>query len=78
MKIAILGTGYVGLITGVCLAYKNHNVIAVDINENIVRTINSSKPHIYEENLDEMLKKVISKKNFYATTSVESALEKSE
>ena len=64
MKVAIIGTGYVGLITGVCLAYKNHNVIAVDINENIVRTINRSKPHIYEENLDEMLQKGYFKEKF--------------
>ena len=46
MKITIVGTGYVGLITGVCLASKGHKVIAVDINKKIVESINKSN-HIF-------------------------------
>ena len=34
MRIAVAGTGYVGLVTGVCLAEKNHNVICIDIDKN--------------------------------------------
>ena len=78
MKITIVGTGYVGLITGVCLASKGHKVIAVDINKKIVESINKSKPHFHEKGLPELLKKVISNKSFYASTSLEKALNLSE
>ena len=59
MKITIVGTGYVGLITGICLSSKGHQVIAVDINKKIVESINKSKPHFHEKGLPELLKKVI-------------------
>ena len=78
MKVSVIGTGYVGLITGVCLASKGHEVICVDINQEIVKSINESKPHIYERNLGEMLNQVILEKKFYATSSISNALDKSE
>ena len=70
MKIAILGTGYVGLITGVCLAKRGHKVVSVDINLDIVNRINKCKAHIYEKNLNELLYEVIESDNFYATNSL--------
>tara|TARA_B100000212_G_C27373015_1_gene533429 strand:+ start:185 stop:1540 length:1356 start_codon:yes stop_codon:yes gene_type:complete len=78
MKIAILGTGYVGLITGVCLAKRGHKVVSVDINLDIVNRINKCKAHIYEKNLNELLYEVIESDNFYATNSLEKALDVSE
>ncbi len=78
MKITIVGTGYVGLITGVCLSSKGHKVINVDINTKIVECINKSEPHFHEKGLPELLKKVILNKNFSASTSLEKALNVSE
>lgn len=58
MKIAIAGTGYVGLVTGVCLAEVGHdNVVCVDIDENKVELMKSGKSPIYEADLEELMKK---------------------
>lgn len=76
MRIAILGTGYVGLITGVCLALKGHEVICVDKNKNIVKKLNLAKPTIYEKGLEKILRKVVRSKNFSATQDINYALKK--
>ena len=52
MNVTIIGTGYVGLITGVCLAYKGHSVNCYDINKKIINSINNGVPPIYEQNLE--------------------------
>ena len=57
MKIAVAGTGYVGLVAGVCFAEKGHNVICVDVDENKVNLMKSGKSPIYEEGLEELLAK---------------------
>jgi len=59
MKIAVVGTGYVGLVSGVCLAEKGHEVICVDNDLSKVDKINSGISPIYEEGLDELLRKNI-------------------
>ena len=74
MKLCIVGTGYVGLVSGVCLASKGHEVICVDKEPLIVEKINSKKSPIYEKNLPELLAKVISSGNFKATTDLNAAL----
>lgn len=48
MKIAVAGTGYVGLVTGVCLAHKGHQVTCVDINEEKVVMMSRGESPIYE------------------------------
>ena len=63
MNIKIIGTGYVGLITGLCLSLK-HQVECVDINTKIVEKINLGLPHLYEEGLEELLKKQLNSGNF--------------
>jgi UDPglucose 6-dehydrogenase len=75
MKIAIIGTGYVGLVSGVCLASSGHEVICVDINEHIVNNLNKSVAHIYENGLPELLKIVRQSGKFSATTDLNFALE---
>jgi UDPglucose 6-dehydrogenase len=77
MKLCIVGTGYVGLVSGACLASKGHQVTCVDIDPLIIKKINSKKPPIYEKKLPELLAKVISSGNFKATTNLSSALKKS-
>lgn len=62
MRIGIIGTGYVGLTTGVGFALKGHNVVCVDIDEAKVKKINQKRSPIYEKGLAQALKKVALKK----------------
>ena len=57
MKIAVAGTGYVGLVTGVALANIGHNVVCVDVDENKIKLMNSGISPIYEEGLEELMHK---------------------
>ena len=57
MKIAVAGTGYVGLVAGVCFAEKGHNVTCVDVDEKKVRLMESGVSPIYEEGLEELMRK---------------------
>lgn len=77
MKIAVIGTGYVGLVSGVCLASKGHEVICVDKLQEKVDKINAGVPPIYEEGLEQLLKAHIGK-NIRASTNLEEAVEASE
>jgi len=74
MNISIVGTGYVGLVSGTCLAEKGHNVICVDKDSEKVRMINNSQSPIYEKGLDELLQKNVLK-NLRATNDLEFAVE---
>lgn len=78
MNITIIGTGYVGLVSGVCLASKQHNVTCVDIREEVVNSLNNNQPHIYENGLPELLEQTIKNGYFKATTDLNGALEQSE
>ena len=73
MRIAVAGTGYVGLVSGVCLAEKGHQVICVDTDAGKVARINSGIPPIYENGLEEILKKNIGK-SLWATTNLQQAV----
>ena len=55
MKIAIAGTGYVGLVTAVCLAHHGHDVTCVDVDENKIKLMQSCKSPIYELDLEELM-----------------------
>jgi UDPglucose 6-dehydrogenase len=54
-KIAVAGTGYVGLVTGVCLAHTGHQVTCVDLDEGKIKLLKSGKSPIYEEGLEELM-----------------------
>lgn len=75
MKIAIIGTGYVGLVTGACLAYKGHQVTCVDKREGIVATINNMESPIYEPGLEGILQQVVSSGSLKATGDTKAAVE---
>jgi UDPglucose 6-dehydrogenase len=75
MKLAVVGTGYVGLVSGVCLAAKNHDVTCVDLNPEIVERLNRAEPTIHERGLPELLAEVHEAGNFRATTRITEALE---
>lgn len=55
MKIAIAGTGYVGLVTAVCLAHKGHTVTCVDVDDNKITMLQSGKSPIYEKDLEDLM-----------------------
>lgn len=57
MKLAVAGTGYVGLVAGVCFAEKGHNVVCVDVDEQKVRLMESGISPIFEADLEELMKK---------------------
>lgn len=57
MNIAVAGTGYVGLVTGVCLAEHGHNVNCVDVDENKVERMSKGISPIYEPGLEELMKR---------------------
>ncbi len=56
-KIAVAGTGYVGLVAGVCFAEKGHQVMCVDVDEEKVKTMKKGISPIYEQDLEELMKK---------------------
>ena len=75
-KIAIIGTGYVGLTTGVCLAYLGHKIVCVDKDKSKIQKLKKGVIPIYEPGLDEILKKY--QKSIEFTTDLKNALNKSE
>lgn len=78
MKISVAGTGYVGLVTGVCLSEKGHNVTCVDIDEKKVETMKQGVSPIYEEGLEELMKKNYAEGRLDYTTDYESAYKSSD
>jgi UDPglucose 6-dehydrogenase/GDP-mannose 6-dehydrogenase len=77
MNVSIIGTGYVGLVTGVCLAEKGHNIICIDVDREKVDKINNGIAPIYERNLEELLRKNINL-NLKADTDLYKAVLESE
>ena len=73
MKIAVAGTGYVGLVAGVCFAEKGHNVVCVDVDENKVELMKSGKSPIYEQDLEELMQKNYKEGRIDYTTDYKSA-----
>ena len=74
MRISIIGTGYVGLVSGTCLASCGHSLICVDIRSDVVEKINRGVAPIYELDLEPLLIKVVKSGNLRATTDLTSAV----
>lgn len=74
MKVSIVGTGYVGLVSGVCLADKDHDVVCIDVLPEKVARINAGDPPIYELDLEPMLKRLVAAGKLRATTELEDAV----
>lgn len=73
MKISVAGTGYVGLVTGACLAEKGHEVICVDIDEKKVESMKKGISPIYEKGLEDIMQKNYKEGRLDYTTDYESA-----
>jgi UDPglucose 6-dehydrogenase len=74
MRVCVIGTGYVGLVTGVCLAHIGHQVICVDNNEAKVELMRSGKSPIYEPGLDEIMASSMTIGNLEFTTDINTAI----
>jgi len=77
MKICIIGTGYVGLVTGTCLADFGLSVTCVDQDETKISLLNSGGVPIYEPNLEALIKKNVSANRLTFTTDLEKAAKQS-
>jgi len=77
-KITVIGVGYVGLVTGTCLAEMGNKVIGVDIDKEKIDGLNKGIIPIYEQGLEELVKKNVSDKKINFTTDVSKAVEDSE
>lgn len=78
MNITIVGTGYVGLVTGTTLAELGNSVYCVDIDEKKVEGMKNGIVPIYEPNLEEMFLRNIQSERLFFTTDLKKALDKSE
>lgn len=75
MKIAVVGTGYVGLVSGTCFAETGNDVICVDIDENKVAAMKGGEIPIYEPHLDVLFERNIKAGRLTFTTNLEAAVE---
>ena len=73
MKIAVVGTGYVGLVSGTCFAEQGNNVICVDNNENKVQRLQAGEIVIYEPGLEVLFDRNIKENRLHFTTNLEEA-----
>jgi len=78
LRITVAGTGYVGLVAGVCFAEKGHDVTCVDVDENKVKMMESGKSPIYEEGLEELMRKNNATGRLHYTTDYKSAYKDAE
>ena len=78
MNIAVVGTGYVGLVTGTCLAETGNNVICVDVDENKVNKLKSGEIPIYEPHLDVFFERNLKQNRLSFTTSLEEGIKDAE
>ena len=78
MKIAIVGTGYVGLVSGTCFAEIGVNVTCVDTNKGKIESLQKGNIPIYENGLEEMVLRNMKAKRLKFTTSLESCLDEVE
>ena len=77
-KIAVIGSGYVGLVTGTCFAETGNDVICVDIDEEKVKLMQEGTVPIYEPHLDVIFERNIKHKRLTFTTDLEDAVKKSQ
>ncbi|TBH70602.1 UDP-glucose dehydrogenase family protein [Aquirufa antheringensis] len=75
MKIAVVGTGYVGLVTGTCFAETGNQVTCVDINQEKVQQMQDGKIPIYEPGLDDLFQRNTQEGRLHFTTSLKEGIE---
>ena len=78
MKLCIMGTGYVGLVTGTCFANLGNEVVCVSGDENKINLLKQGKVPIYEPDLDELIEKNVKENRLFFDTDSEKSIQKSE
>ncbi|RME03128.1 MAG: UDP-glucose/GDP-mannose dehydrogenase family protein [Planctomycetota bacterium] len=78
MYISVIGTGYVGLVSGTCFAESGHNVVNIDVDENKIQMLKKLQIPIYEPGLEELVKKNVKEKRLEFTTSLQEGVAKSD
>ena len=78
MNISVIGTGYVGLVTGTCLSNVGNKVICVDIDRNKINLLNNAKSPIYEPGLSSKIRSGIESENLQFTSNAKKAIESSD
>ena len=76
MKIAVVGTGYVGLVTGTCFAETGNEVTCIDIDQSKVDRLSSGEITIYEPGLEKIFLRNLKEKRLSFTTSLEEGIKK--
>ena len=77
MKLAVIGTGYVGLVAGTCFSETGNEVVCVDIDEAKIATLHQGKIPIYEPGLEEMVRRNAEEQRLLFTTDLKSAVQNS-
>lgn len=78
MEVCVVGTGYVGLVTGTCLAYLGHTVVCVDVDERKIETLRKGKSPIYEPGLDQLISNGLQRGNLRFSTDLSKPVKESE
>src|SRR5690348_15493412 len=78
MKVTVVGTGYVGLVTGCCLAEAGHNVICVDNNAAKVTAMQRGDAPIYEPGLEQLMRRNIKRERLSFTTDLAEGVQDAE
>jgi UDPglucose 6-dehydrogenase len=78
VDVCVVGTGYVGLVTGTCLAYLGRNVICVDIDERKINMLREGKSPIYEPGLEQLIHIGLQRENLRFSTELASSVRSSE
>jgi UDPglucose 6-dehydrogenase len=78
MKITVVGTGYVGLVTGTCFAETGNDVTCVDIDANKVKKLSSGQITIYEPGLEKLFERNLKEERLFFTTSLEEGIKDAE
>jgi len=78
MKISVVGTGYVGLVSGTCFSETGIHVTCVDVDQNKIDRLNQGEVPIYEPGLQPLIEKNVNKGRLHFTTSLQASLEESE
>lgn len=78
MKVSVFGTGYVGLVTGACLAHSGHNVVCVDVDENKVNRLLAGDIPIFEPGLEHVVEQGVAEGRLEFTTNAKQAVDHAE
>ena len=74
MKVTVVGTGYVGLVSGACLADMGNDVLCLDVDARKIELLNQNRIPIYEPGLEEVVKRNVAAGRLHFTTDIERAV----